>query len=744
MSDYRKSIVIDIDGKGAVVGARTIEGALKEIDSAARGSSGAIDSVGAAGKSASASMEMMGSAAKAALGYFSVAAMAGFAKSVFDAGVAMDSLQRSLVAITGSQVGASMELAFIRSEADRLGQSLYDIAPAYKNLAAASRGTALEGEGTRKIFSAITEASTALGMSTSDTEGALRAIGQMMSKGNVQAEELRGQLGERLPGAFKMMADALGVSQQALNKMLEQGEVLAEDALPKLADAIHKAYGAAAQTAALESAQAAVNRMSQEWTDLKNNLFNSESAVVGINLVTDAIAGLNSMISQVQQNKVQWIWEGLKMEAMDPSTYRGKVNRDMVMPAYVKPTPTTPPEKEIDKAAAKRAASALSKVQEEIAKLSMSAADFELYQIDQEFAKIAKEIGAANPLLKQWVDLRREEAEVIRKKSVDKELEDFFSPIDKESEKVSEKAAKDQEKNLELITEFADKYKEVVLGETEFKMVQIEAQGEAYRKAGADEVAVAQYVKAEKLKYSREWQDGATRALQAYADEASNAALAVESVMNTAFQGMEDVIVEFVKTGKLEFSDLVTSINAEIARLAFKSLASESYNFLGSVLNMGLSAAGSYFGGGTAVSSAAGSSGAAGTLSSMFARNAKGGVYDSPSLSSFSGGVYSSPQFFAFAKGAGVFAEAGPEAIMPLKRGPDGSLGVQAGGGDGETKALLRELIAVNRAQKPVKNVIAWDRRALANELSGTEGEQMNLMHIRKNATAINRILGRG
>lgn len=58
--------------------------------------------------------------------------------------------------------------------------------------------------------------------------------------------------------------------------------------------------------------------------------------------------------------------------------------------------------------------------------------------------------------------------------------------------------------------------------------------------------------------------------------------------------------------------------------------------------------------------------------------NAKGGVYDSPSLSQYSGGIYDTPQLFAFAKGAGVFGEAGPEAIMPLRRGRDGTLGVRA------------------------------------------------------------------
>lgn len=60
---------------------------------------------------------------------------------------------------------------------------------------------------------------------------------------------------------------------------------------------------------------------------------------------------------------------------------------------------------------------------------------------------------------------------------------------------------------------------------------------------------------------------------------------------------------------------------------------------------------------------------------------AKGDVFvNSPSLSAYSGGVYDTPKFFQFASGAGVFAEAGPEAIMPLKRGPDGKLGVSSDG----------------------------------------------------------------
>lgn len=59
---------------------------------------------------------------------------------------------------------------------------------------------------------------------------------------------------------------------------------------------------------------------------------------------------------------------------------------------------------------------------------------------------------------------------------------------------------------------------------------------------------------------------------------------------------------------------------------------------------------------------------------------AKGGVFESPSLSAYSSGVFNTPRTFAFAKGAGIFAEAGPEAIMPLRRGSDGRLGVTVQG----------------------------------------------------------------
>lgn len=113
------------------------------------------------------------------------------------------------------------------------------------------------------------------------------------------------------------------------------------------------------------------------------------------------------------------------------------------------------------------------------------------------------------------------------------------------------------------------------------------------------------------------------------------------------------------------FSSLTQSIVQNLIEMAAQALLTKT------ILSTFMS-----FGGG-----AAGGGNNPGTVP-MFA-NAKGGVYSSPSLSSYSGQVVSQPTMFAFAKGAGLMGEAGPEAIMPLKRGADGSLGVQANGATG-------------------------------------------------------------
>lgn len=126
------------------------------------------------------------------------------------------------------------------------------------------------------------------------------------------------------------------------------------------------------------------------------------------------------------------------------------------------------------------------------------------------------------------------------------------------------------------------------------------------------------------------------------------------------------------------FSTLTQSIIQNLVDMAAQALLTNT--ILSSIMSVGSSVFGAV-GSGAAASSGT----AIADYGSNFQFNAKGGVYSSSDLSAFSGQVVDNPTFFAFAKGAGIMGEAGPEAIMPLTRAADGSLGVRAvnGGGAG-------------------------------------------------------------
>lgn len=227
------------------------------------------------------------------IGGISVAALVNGMK---DARVEIDAVNASLKTTFGAR--AAEELAFVRRESDRLGLSAMATAKSYGSLAAAARGTVLEGELTKEIFLGISEAGSALGRSGYDIAGMLNAVQQMMSKGTVQAEELRGQLSERLPGAFKMAAEAMGISERQLNKMLERGEVLATDLLPKLARALREQYGQAAVDAA-HNAQQELNRMGNAWDLLMAKASGSVPLVSSISTSADALKGLADNLEEV-------------------------------------------------------------------------------------------------------------------------------------------------------------------------------------------------------------------------------------------------------------------------------------------------------------------------------------------------------------------------------------------------------------------------------------------------------------
>lgn len=180
----------------------------------------------------------------------------------------VDSLRRGLDFATGSAEKGSMAFSFLVQETNRLGISTATAIEQFKSMAAAAKGTTLEGEGVRNIFLAVAEASAVLGLSTERTSLVFQALQQMIAKGRITAEELRQQLGESLPMAMQAMARAVGVGTGELNKMMEAGALISTKVLPKFAQQLRQEV-APSVVAATGSMRAELERLSNAWFLMK-------------------------------------------------------------------------------------------------------------------------------------------------------------------------------------------------------------------------------------------------------------------------------------------------------------------------------------------------------------------------------------------------------------------------------------------------------------------------------------------
>jgi len=169
-------------------------------------------------------------------------------KQITQTGIAFEQMRLALNSISADSAEAAQRFTFVAGEAERLGVDIETAVQGYTRLAAATRGTNLEGAATARIFSAVSEASAKLSLSTADAAGVMRALTQIASKGTLSVEELRQQLGDRLPGAFQIAANAMGVTTAKLNEMLQKGEIASEDFLPKFADAMRSAFDTDSRT----------------------------------------------------------------------------------------------------------------------------------------------------------------------------------------------------------------------------------------------------------------------------------------------------------------------------------------------------------------------------------------------------------------------------------------------------------------------------------------------------------------
>jgi len=198
-----------------------------------------------------------------------------------------------------------------------------------------------------------------------------------------------------------------------------------------------------------------------------------------------------------------------------------------------------------------------------------------------------------------------------------------------------------------------------------------------------------------------DWTNGLQRGFQTYLDELNNVSRSMESAVTGAFKGMEDALVNFVKTGKIDFRSLADSIITDLIRIAIQQAVLAPFT--------------GWFSGLLGFSNGAAFSG--------------GSVQKFASGGAFTNTIASSPTLAPMA----LFGEAGPEAIMPLSRGSDGSLGVRASIPDQSSMNSVLERIDArqrmarenaaqsNNSPAPIVNVIEDASKAGQTEVVRNE-----------------------
>ena len=495
----------------------------------------------------------MGGPAGAAVGA-AIGAQVGMVRqsigAIAEYDAALELQRKALKLVIGDTNEYKKSQEFLADTSQRLAIPQDVIVRQFTSLTASVKGAGKETADAEKVFKAIAAGIRGTGGSLEDMKAAMRATSQVFSKGKVSAEELRQQLGERLPGAFTLFADSMDKTPAELDKALEQGKVTLDDFM-KFAEKLFSTYGVNAEILA-QGPEAAGDRLKKEMSDLKDELGDLLRPIGAAfqSFAAQAVGAFNTVIKRVRKFQAE--------------------------------------------------------LKEKTLRTTIDEAQRQINNIDARLKVLAKQdTKNANDLRRELIQNRATQVGI--KSSAQSELRDRFIPED--------------------FTVGGNVYDGLT---GRFKGTVSELSGSKDPSGDNKELG------------------GIQQGAQKYFSTIKSFAEETGEVVAKAFQGMEDALVKFVMTGKLNFSDLTRSILADLARIAVRQAIMQPLKGLFPFLN-----------------------------------NANGNAFAANGIIPYrKGGVVNSPTYFRCGgSNLGIMGEAGPEAIMPLKRGRGGKLGVVAQGG---------------------------------------------------------------
>ena len=197
--------------------------------------------------------------------------------------------------VSGSMLQYADNQRYLIDLAKKYGLEINALTGNYAKFTAAASISGMTLGDQRKVFESVSRACTAFGMSADDSNGVMLALSQMMSKGKISSEELRLQMGERLPIAIQAMAKAAGVSVAGLDKLMKKGQVMSKDVLPKFAEALNEMI----PNVDTDNLETSVNRLKNAFTEFVNGTDAQSKYKALIDWLTGAVQGLGDNLKNI-------------------------------------------------------------------------------------------------------------------------------------------------------------------------------------------------------------------------------------------------------------------------------------------------------------------------------------------------------------------------------------------------------------------------------------------------------------
>lgn len=194
----------------------------------------------------------------------------------------------------------SRSLKYLAELTDKYGTDLIGTTEAFAKFKASAAAVGVSIAEQERIFSNVGKAIASFGISGSEASLTLLGITQMMSKGKVSSEELRRQLGERMPVAMQAMANAAGVSMSKLDKLLKEGKLYSAEIMGKFSDELAKLSG----DTSTDNLESSLGRLKNSFTNLADSLRVYDNFKALVEKVKDLLDYLRTHLSNL------YIWAG--------------------------------------------------------------------------------------------------------------------------------------------------------------------------------------------------------------------------------------------------------------------------------------------------------------------------------------------------------------------------------------------------------------------------------------------------